>query len=428
MPESSARPGTVAGCRLGALVLAAATLSGCATDPGAASARPVEHPLAVQRATGSATSAVALRSALEMMFGDHVRLTVELMRDRIAGASERTAAAAAAVDRNAGELERTMTDLYGATDAAAFAQLWAAHVRQLLDYAAGLADGDDAARDQARTRLGKTESDIGRLLSTAVGGALTPGQVADAIEMHVRTLLEQADAYAAGDHARAYTVGRECFAHMLSVADTLAGPIAASQGLPTAELTAPRRTLQAALGRLLAEHTALMIQAMRAASDGAPEFGAAGASLNANSADLAAAVAALYGQPAAARFLELWAGHVEGLVHYAQAKDDAGRGEASKDLSSYARGLSSFLADAVGGRVPATQLTEAMVHHDDLLVQQEDAYRSADQEAAQRASSESYGHMFQLSQVLADAIGDAVASRLPRGGAQTGGGGLAREH
>jgi len=36
-----------------------------------------------------------------------------------------------------------------------------------------------------------------------------------------------------------------------------------------------------------------------------------------------------------------------------------------------------------------------------------------------------YDHMFELSQSLATAIGDAVAQRLPTGGVRTGGGAMA---
>lgn len=107
--------------------------------------------------------------------------------DRLAVA----AAVAESVTANANELGDAVEGLSGATAGPLFRQLWAAHVEQLQDDAAGLSDADDAARDQAKRRFVVTEADLGRLLSTASGGGLTPQAAEDALRMHVDTLLAQ---------------------------------------------------------------------------------------------------------------------------------------------------------------------------------------------------------------------------------------------
>ncbi len=216
---------------------------------------------------------------------------------------------------------------------------------------------------------------------------------------------------------------------MLMIADVLARGVAARKQLPTAELAAPRRQLQSALSHLLAEHMGLMVQTMRAANDRTPDLPAAGRALDANTKDLAGAINALYGAPAGQRFLNIWADHVDGLVHYAglaAAQSSAAKqAETTKEAAAYAPVLARFLAGATGGKIPSVQLAGALTEHDQDLRSQIDAYAAKDTTKAQQAATHGYDHMFELSQSLATAIGDAVAQRLPTGGVQTGGGAMA---
>jgi hypothetical protein len=43
-----------------------------------------------------------------------------------------------------------------------------------------------------------------------------------------------------------------------------------------------------------------------------------------------------------------------------------------------------------------------------------------------RVIYEAYQHMFEVAKALSAAIGPTIAARLPKGGVQTGGGGMAR--
>ena len=106
---------------------------------------------------------------------------------------------------------------------------------------------------------------------------------------------------------------------LLAFADTLAGGIVESRGTPPADFTSPRRRLQTALGKVLGEHMGLMVNTMQAGVLGRPDFRASGATLNANTTELALAIGALYGRPNGQRFLGLWAQHVDALTAYTAA-------------------------------------------------------------------------------------------------------------
>jgi len=169
----------------------------------------------------------------------------------------------------------------------------------------------------------------------------------------------------------------------------------------------------------------LMVQAMRAAQDRSPDFGAAGRAVNANTTDLGGAVATLYGKPASDQFLAVWGDHVEALIAYAGTQEQAARDDARSRGVDYAPRLARFLAGATEQRLPAIELASALTQHDDHLRRQLDAYAEDDLDEAQAQAEQGYTHMFELASALAVAVGDTVAAKLPSGGAATGGGGLA---
>jgi hypothetical protein len=63
--------------------------------------------------------------------------------------------------------------------------------------------------------------------------------------------------------------------------------------------------------------------------------------------------------------------------------------------------------------------------HEDLLLRQINAYVERDYSTAHQLSFDAYQHMFALAAQAATAIGDTVAAQSPRGGAETGAGGMA---
>ena len=406
------------GDRLGAQSSPSGAHDSHATTAGAPQVLPA------QQAAGT-DQAVQLRSTLQQLLGAHVLLANDFARATVRGQDDQAAAAKGEMDRNQQALVDAVTSLGGAPAGQAFQAAWKNHVDILGQYATALQAQDTAAQAAARASYADAERRLADSFSTIVGGTVPRPALTAAAITHGNHLLDQADAFARGDFERAYTIQREAFGHMIGAADVLARGVATAKQLPTAELDAPRRTLQTALSRLLSEHMGLMVQTTRAAHDDAPDFAAAGRALNANTTELGGAIATLYGQPASQQFLALWAQHIEGLILYATSPDDEAAQERARAAQiDYAPKLARFLATAVSQRLPAIELAGALTLHDDQLLGQMDAYDEGDHVAAQRVYQEGYVHMFELSQELATAIGNTVAAKLPQGGAATGGGGL----
>jgi hypothetical protein len=150
--------------------------------------------------------------------------------------------------------------------------------------------------------------------------------------------------------------------------------------------------------------------------------------INGNTADLATAMDSLFGSATAERFQSLWASHVEQLVAYAgatSARDAGKQAQARARLHDLEQKLAALLATATGKRVGAPALATALQGHDQMLMRHADAYAAKDYATAHDIAYQTYDHMFDLARQLADAFGATVAARLPRGGAQTGYGGLA---
>jgi len=166
----------------------------------------------------------------------------------------------------------------------------------------------------------------------------------------------------------------------------------------------------------------------RAAVTNTPDFTAAAAMINGNTRDLAAAVDTLFGASVAKKFQAVWAPHVEQLVAYAGATA-AGqadrRQQARTALQGFEQELAVLLAPATGGRMTPAALSAALQEHDALLLRHADAYAAKDYQGAHDLADQTYEHMFELARKLADGFGAEVASRLPRGGPETGRGGLA---
>jgi hypothetical protein len=139
-------------------------------------------------------------------------------------------------------------------------------------------------------------------------------------------------------------------------------------------------------------------------------------------------VDSLFGVPAAKKFQTLWADHVDGLMAYTTAvvKNDAGKkATANAQLNEYAGSLGDFLAGASGRRIPASKLTQAIIMHDQMLQQQADAFEAKNYKKAYDLTYDSYQQMSALAGQLAGAFSATAAKKAPKGGPQTGLGGMA---
>ena len=200
-----------------------------------------------------------------------------------------------------------------------------------------------------------------------------------------------------------------------------------ARNLP-ANFNGPLTRLQSALGELLGEHMQLVVDAMGAALRGGPEFRADAAQVNGNTTQLASAFGVLFGPPSGARFTRVWGTHVDALVGYSgavAAKDRTDEAEARAQLRAFEHHLSMFLSTSTDGRLTAPALSDVLHMHDRDLVEQLDAYARGDFKTAYSVTYQGYQHMFAVADTLSGAIGPTIAARLPKGGVQTGGGGMA---
>jgi hypothetical protein len=379
-----------------------------------------------QRASVSRASAADQAVQLQALLGQHSVLAADLMRSRIRGDDNFVQAADAALGENTDAMNALIGQLFGTATAERFGPMWSEHVVELVAYAAAVADQDAAARSHAREELIEYEEELADFFSGASRGRLPRAAARGAILMHVNHLTEQADTYAGGDYAKADRLYRESYQHTYDLGLTLANALLPARDRAT--LREPIWRLRSQLGKLLAEHAVLVEDVTRAAVTSAPDFTAAAEMINGNTRDLAAAVDTLFGAPVAEKFQAVWAPHVEHLVAYssATAADEPARKEQARAaLPDFERRLADLLAPATGGRMTPAELGAALQAHDEMLLSHADAYAAKDYPGAHDLAGRTYEHMFELARQLADGFGAEVASRLPRGGPETGLGGLA---
>ena len=386
--------------------------------PSAAPAQPAPPGTAESPADG------ALR--LEALLGQHMIRIGDLMRGRLRKDDDFAQAASVALGQNSDELAGLFGTLAGAEAAGRFQGLWNDHVTALVNYSRGLATNDAAVRDDARARLDSVNGEIADLVATASQGRLDPAAAVAALTTHEHHLTEQADAYAAGDYARANAIYREGYRHAFQLGGVLAHALVPPD--QAGELDTPAWQLRSEMTRLLGEHVGLALATLRAGATNAPDFPAMVDSLNGNTTDVTAAVSSLFGEPAASQFMTLWADHLDLLGTYAAdvGADNPSRRQAVQDeLHDWQQRFAAFIDTATGSRVPAPDLAAALLGLDDLLLQQVDAFAARDFPRAQQLADQTYPQVYGLARNMADAFGATLAARMPQGGARTGAGGMA---
>jgi hypothetical protein len=411
------------------LVTAVACSSGGADRAASpTTAPPASHHGAGQPVTTAAPKASPkqLRAKLEQLLGQHVFLAVRSMRSVVSSPAELQQAAGASVQENTDALAQLVASAYGSAEGQKFKDLWQQHVTDLSAYAKAVAGKDASAKQAARDALMADGKAYGAWLAEASRDRVKAADAAAGVRVHLQDLMTQLDAYAARDYPKAYRIERTAYEHMFTAGAGLA------KGSVTPEvavgLDAPPEKLKSAFAMLLGEHMELVIGAQRATFAGAPEFQAAAAQLNANSATIAKAMGAIVGPKKAGEFQAAWAHHVEGLMAHTAAvagEDEAAEAAAEQDLSGGANRLALFFSDVVQNELPVEPLTAAITMHDTHLIDHVAAYAAGDYTQAQHMEREGYEQMLAVANTLVGAIQKTVKPGLPVGGSQTGGGGTA---
>ena len=189
------------------------------------------------------------------------------------------------------------------------------------------------------------------------------------------------------------------------LAQATLGPALAIESVST-----PASDLRVTLDRLLSEHAFLTVQALHAAATDDDQFAAAAQALEANSAELEAAIADIYGDSGGQRFGDLWRAHIGYVVDYSRARragDMAGQQRAIDGLDTYQSEFVSFLARA------NPHLSEETLHHllEDHLGQllQIEKINAEDFDGVYAAVGVAHDHMFELG----DGLSGAIAMQFP---------------
>jgi len=182
-----------------------------------------QFPREVPGAKFAVSPAVELRVSLDRLLGEHTLLSVEAMRGASTGRADADAARKA-LDANTTELSQAIASIYGDGAGSSFRERWDGHIVAYLDYIAAIGSGDGEAAASARESILDT-SDLAALLAAAVP-SLPEKDVASLLGEHVQHLVAQVDAYRAEDYSKAYTIGREAYAHSLVISDVLSIAIA----------------------------------------------------------------------------------------------------------------------------------------------------------------------------------------------------------
>jgi hypothetical protein len=198
-----------------------------------------------------------------------------------------------------------------------------------------------------------------------------------------------------------------------------AGPVAGSDRTPAIEATvgtsppASASDLRIGLGRLLGEHAYLLMSAMRARADGAPDADAIATGLDANTQGLRDAIAGVYGDPAGTAFEPIWQRHIDASMSWASAAKagDATASQAAlEELARFSTDFGTFLTRANPKISPAAEVHAVQLHLDQLTSFLDEDYDQAF--ATQRVA---YSHMFEFGDDIARAIVAQFPDRFPHG-------------
>jgi hypothetical protein len=126
------------------------------------------------------------------------------------------------LDQNSDAITASIVDVFG-SDAQVFGDGWRRHVQAFIDYAEATGRHDDAARADARARLGAYPKQVGGFLANA-DPYLTASGVADLIAAHIADVVPVIDAQAAGSAVDSTDVANQsdhAITHMAAVAAAL---------------------------------------------------------------------------------------------------------------------------------------------------------------------------------------------------------------
>ncbi|UOQ91707.1 copper amine oxidase [Halobacillus shinanisalinarum] len=180
---------------------------------------------------------------------------------------------------------------------------------------------------------------------------------------------------------------------------------AEEHNMPTVETEAVE--LRASLDKLFSEHAYLAVETMRKGAEGAADFEASANALAANTEDLSAAIASVYGDEAGQKFQDMWSEHIGYFVDYVKATgsgDEEAKQMALDELDDYRKDFSQFISTATDGAVKAEGMAEGLQMHVNQLIGAFDAYVAGNYDEAYAKERQAIDHMYGVSKGMSKAI------------------------
>jgi hypothetical protein len=251
------------------VILVLAVAVACTSDSASRSSSPASPTTAVHHATDTTVAPAAANASpkelgahFEHLLGQHALLAMRLTRSEVTNASDWRQVVETSLEANTDALSQLVGTAYDDTQGERFKQLWQGYVTDLSAYANGAASQDASAKQAARASLMDYCDDYGAWLAGASNGQLQAGDAVRTARTRVQGLIEQVDAYAAGDYDQAYKIERQAYQNTFMAGATLAKASVTPKA--AAALDAPPERLRSAFAMLLGEHMELIIDAQRA--------------------------------------------------------------------------------------------------------------------------------------------------------------------
>jgi hypothetical protein len=356
----------------GSLLIGAALLAGSSVGlAGLAGASEVTPAQTAAEATN--TPAAQLYAALDQLLREHVDLTVAVVQTAVAAGGNLKNAevqgAIAALGQNTDDLGAAIGAIYGKAAEARFLQLWRAHIGFFVNYTLGVATHNQMEVATAQRDLEGYIAQFAAFMSSAT--KLPVAALEADLKGHVET-LEAAINAIVEKSPNAGAAIEMAARHMDGTAQVLAEGIVSSRGF-SGSVTAPAAVLRASLTGMLIQHvadTAFVVQTAVAAGGNLKnaEVQGAIAALGQNTDDLGAAIGAIYGKAAEARFLQLWRAHIGFFVNYTLGVATHNQMEvatAQRDLEGYIAQFAAFMSSAT--KLPVAALEADLKGHVETL-------------------------------------------------------------
>lgn len=382
---------------------AAALLSGMM-----AAAAPVATVFAASTPAAEATSGPAanLRITLDNLLGAHAVLAQLAMQAGYSGAPDYNALVTQ-LNQNTAALAAAIGSIYGSAAGSEFQTMWQGHINDFVNYVVATKNNDPAGQQAALNALEQYKTQFAKFLSGA-DPYINDTVLANSLQVHVNQLIATFQAYVKGDYTAEASDFVTAYDHMFMDGDYLATAIA--KQFPAKFGTASPNTaavnLRATLDMLLGGHAVLAQMAMQAGYSGAPTYSAVAGVLGQNTANLASAIASVYGPAAGSEFQTMWTGHINDFVNYTVAtknNDPSGQQAALNALAQYKTQFAQFLAGA-DPYISPTTLADSLQVHITQLIATFTAYVHKDYPTSASDFVTAYDHMFMDGDYLASAI------------------------